>query len=408
MLSRFLHRTMNFINRGRDLTATTRAALPLVVAAIAACLMPAAGRAADAPPALAAAVDRAFRPLLQQHDVPGIAVAVTVDGRQYFFSYGVAAKEGNAPVTKDTLFEIGSISKTFTATLATYAQAQGKLSLDDHPGKYVPQLRGAALDKASLLNLATFSAGGLPLQFSPAVTNDAAMVTFFKQWKPSAAPGAQRRYSNPSIGLFGRITATAMNGKFADLVEGELFPKFGLARSYIRVPKAEMAGYAWGYKEGKPTRATPGVFDQEAYGVKSSATDMIRYIEANIRPDTLEPTMRRAVEATHVGYFRTGEMVQGLGWEQYPYPTTLDRLLAGNSEQIVMKPNPTTQLTPPQTPSQPTLFNKTGSTNGFGAYAVFVPAKRIGLVMLANRNFPVPARLTAAHAVLEQLASGVK
>jgi beta-lactamase class C len=73
-----------------------------------------------------------------------------------------------------------------------------------------------------------------------------------------------------------------------------------------------------------------------------------------------------------------------------------------------MKPNPTTQLTPPQTPSQPTLFNKTGSTNGFGAYAVFVPAKRIGLVMLANRNFPVPARLTAAHAVLEQLASGVK
>jgi beta-lactamase class C len=241
MLSRFLHRTMNFINRGRDLTATTRAALPLVVAAIAACLMPAASRAADAPPALAAAVDRAFRPLLQQHDVPGIAVAVTVDGRQYFFSYGVAAKEGNAPVTKDTLFEIGSISKTFTATLATYAQAQGKLSLDDHPGKYVPQLRGAALDKASLLNLATFSAGGLPLQFSPAVTNDAAMVTFFKQWKPSAAPGAQRRYSNPSIGLFGRITATAMNGKFADLVEGELFPKFGLARSY---PCAE-SGDGW-------------------------------------------------------------------------------------------------------------------------------------------------------------------
>lgn len=390
------------------MTATTRAALPLVAAAIAACFMPPASRAADAPPAIAAAVDRAFRPLLQQHDVPGLAVAVTVDGRQYFFSYGVAAKDSNAPVTKDTLFEIGSISKTFTATLATYAQAQGKLSLDDHPGKYMPQLRGAALDKASLLHLATFSAGGLPLQFPPAVTSDTAMVAFFKQWKPSAAPGAQRRYSNPSIGLFGRITATAMNGKFADLVEGELFPKFGLARSYIRVPKAEMAAYAWGYKEGKPTRATPGVFDQEAYGVKSSAADMIRYVEANIRPDTLEAPLRRAVEGTHVGYFRTGEMVQGLGWEQYPYPTTLNRLLAGNSEEIVMKPNPTTQLTPPQAPSQPTLFNKTGSTSGFGAYAVFVPAKRIGLVMLANRNFPVPARLTAAHAVLEQLASGVK
>jgi beta-lactamase class C len=73
-----------------------------------------------------------------------------------------------------------------------------------------------------------------------------------------------------------------------------------------------------------------------------------------------------------------------------------------------MKPNPTSQLTPPLTPSQPTLFNKTGSTNGFGAYAVFVPAKKIGIVMLANRNFPVEARITAAHAVLEQLAADVK
>jgi beta-lactamase class C len=150
------------------------------------------------------------------------------------------------------------------------------------------------------------------------------------------------------------------------------------------------------------------VFDFEAYGVRSSAADMIRYVEANIRPDALDPAMRRAIEGTHIGYFRTGEMVQGLGWEQYPYPVTLNRLLAGNSEEIVMKPNPTTQLTPPLTPSQPTLFNKTGSTNGFGAYAVFVPAKKIGIVMLANRNFPVPARLAAAHAVLEQLAAEAK
>jgi beta-lactamase class C len=390
------------------LISIARAVGPLVLSLVSFFLLATAGRAADNPPKITAAVDGAFKPLLQQHDVPGIAVAVTVDGKQYFFSYGVVSKDSNAPVTKDTLFEIGSISKTFTATLAAYGQALGKLSLDDHPGKYMPQLRGSATDKASLLNLATFTAGGLPLQFPAAVTSDAAMVTFFKQWKPAAAPGAQRRYSNPSIGLFGRLTATAMNGKFADLMEAELLPKLGLKHSYIRVPKAEMERYAWGIRDGKPTRATPGVFDQEAYGIKSSAADMIRYVEANIRPDALEPPLKRAVEATHVGYFRTGEMVQGLGWEQYPYPTTLKQLLAGNSEEIVMKPNPTAQLAPPLVASQPTLFNKTGSTNGFGAYAVFVPAKKIGLVMLANRNFPVPARLAAAHAVLEQLAAGAK
>jgi beta-lactamase class C len=134
------------------------------LALVVTCLLPATLQAADSPSQIRAVVDRAFPPLMTKYDVPGLAVAVTVDGRQYFFNYGVASKADNKPVTKDTLFEVGSVSKTFTATLAAYAQALGKLSLDDHPGKYMPQLRGSAIDKASLINLGTFTAGGLPLQ----------------------------------------------------------------------------------------------------------------------------------------------------------------------------------------------------------------------------------------------------
>lgn len=377
----------------------------LALAAIAVCLLPGAIHAADRASRIAAAVDGAFRPLLAQHDVPGIAVAVTVGGQTHFFSYGVADKDRNAPVTKDTLFEIGSVSKTFTATLACYAESLGKLSLDDHPGRYVPQWRGSAIDRVSLFHLGTYTAGGLPLHLPNHVRNDAGMIAFFGRWKPSAAPGTQRRYSNPSIGLFGHLTALAMNGKFADLVETGLLAKLGLTGSHIRVPKAAMIGYAWGYKANKPTRATPGMLKEEAYGIKSSAADMIRFVEANIRPETLEAPIRRAVEGTHVGYFRIGEMVQGLGWEQYAYPVPLDRLLAGNSDTIVMQPNAATPLIPPRAPTEPTLFNKTGSTTGFGTYVAFVPARKIGIVMLANRNFPVAARITAAHAVLEQLAA---
>jgi beta-lactamase class C len=338
-----------------------------------------------------------------------MAVAVTVDGQQYFISYGVASRDRNTPVTKETLFEIGSVSKTFTATLACYAQALGRISLNDHPGKYMPQLTRAAIDEASLLNLGTYTAGGLPLQFPDAVTNLAEMATYFQRWKPSAAPGAQRRYSNPSIGLLGHITGLAMNGDFADLIEIELFPKLGLRHSYIGVPEAEMDDYAWGYdKANEPIRVNPGVFDAEAYGVKSTAADMIRFVESNIRPDHLETTIRRAVEGTHIGYFEIGEMVQGLGWEQYPYPIPVERLLAGNSPTMVMEPNASARLTPPRTPSKPTLFNKTGSTNGFGAYVAFVPDKKIGIVMLANKNFPTPARIAAAHAVLEQFSLEVR
>jgi beta-lactamase class C len=377
-----------------------------IAAIVALCICTTAARAADAPSALSAGVDRAVRPLLEEHGAPGVAVAVTIDGQRYFFSYGVAAKGTDVPVTENTLFEIGSVSKTVTATLATYAQALGKLSLADHPGKYMPLLRGSALDEASLLHLGTYTAGGLPLQFPDTVSNNAEMATYFQHWTPSAQPGAQRRYSNPSIGLLGHITALAMGGDFADLVQTELFPKLGLGGSYIRVPEAERARYAWGTnKTGKAVRVTPAVFDAEAYGVKTSAVDLIHFVESNISPDTLQPALRQAVEGTHIGYFKVGEMVQGLGWEQYPYPVRLEQLLAGNSTTMSMKPNAATPLASPRVPAEPTLFNKTGSTAGFGAYVAFVPAERIGIVILANKNVPIPARITAAYAVLEQIAS---
>ncbi|CAA0127112.1 Beta-lactamase [Mycolicibacterium vanbaalenii] len=368
------------------------------------CTLSIAGPAAGRPDALAVVVDEAFEPLLSRYDIPGLAVAVTVDGRQHHFTYGVVSRESGASVTPETIFEIGSLSKTFTATAATYAQALGRISLNEHPGTYMPELAGSAIDRATLLNLGTYTAGGLPLQFPDDVTDQTQMQTYFQRWTPDAAPGEQRRYSNPSIGLLGHLTALAMNSSFTGLVEGQLFPELGLTRSYIEVPESQMGGYAWGYDaDNRPTRVSPGVLDAEAYGVKSTAADMLRFVEANIAPAGLEAPMRDAVEGTHVGYFKVADMVQGLGWERYPFPVGVDQLLAGNSTDMALQSNPAVPLTGQPT-SGPALFNKTGSTNGFGAYAAFVPEERIGIVMLANKNFPVAARITAAHAVLQKLS----
>jgi beta-lactamase class C len=379
------------------------------VAFIFSCGVPLASRAADDAAALRVTVDAAMRAVMVEHDVPGMAVAVTVNGQSWFFNYGVASREKATAVSENTVFELGSVSKTFAATLATYAQGQGILSLDEHPGKYLPQLKDSAIDKASLLNLATYSAGGLPLQVPDEISNMRQMMAYFQSWKPDAAPGAVRRYSNPSIGLFGHITAIAMKTDFAGAAESLLFPQLGLQHTYVNLPASAQAGYAWGYdKANKAVRVNPGVFDAETYGVKSSAADMIHFVRENIEPAQLAGPMRRAVEATHVGYFAIGAMVQGLGWEQYPYPVTLARLLAGNSQSMIMEANPAKPLSPPRPPSGPTLFNKTGSTGGFGAYVLFVPEKKIGIVMLANKNYPIPARVKAAYAILEQAARMAK
>ncbi|MCC6073206.1 class C beta-lactamase [Massilia sp. GCM10020059] len=378
------------------------------IALLCSALLPVTSLAADHTADMRAIVDAAIRPLMAEHDVPGMAVAITIDGKPAFFNYGVASREKQTPVSEKTLFEMGSISKVFTGTLASYAQVLGKLSLDDSPGKYMPQLKGSAIDKASLLHVGTYTAGGLPLQFPDEVSN-AGMAAYFQQWKADAAPGTQRRYSNPSLGLFGHLTALALKRDFAELMETQLFPRLGLYNSHIRIPAGAMASYAWGYnRDNKAIRVNPGVFADEAYGVKSSAADMIRFVQVNIDPGQLPGPMQRAVAGTHVGYFKVGEMVQGLGWEQYPYPITVERLLAGNSATMIMDPNPATRLDQPAAPAKGTLFNKTGSTGGFGAYVAFVPAARIGIVMMANKNYPIPSRVKAAHAILAQLAAAAR
>ena len=72
---------------------------------------------------LQALVNDAVTPVMQQQNIPGLSVALTINGQPHYFNYGVANKDTGQTVSKNTLFEIGSVSKTFTATLAGYAQA---------------------------------------------------------------------------------------------------------------------------------------------------------------------------------------------------------------------------------------------------------------------------------------------
>jgi beta-lactamase class C len=350
-------------------------------------------------------VDQAIKPIMKEYDVPGIAVAVTVDGKPAFFSYGVASKESGTPVSEATLFELGSVSKTFTATMAAYALVQGKLSLEDHPSRYVPKLKGSALDQATVLNFGTYTAGGLPMQFPDDVTDDeAGMLSFFGRFKPTAAPGQVRVYSNPSLGMFGHLAGRALQADPADVLEKQILPKLGMSNTFIRMPQSAVANYAWGYnQDNKPVRMRPELFSVQTYGVRSSTSDMIRYVQANIDPGHLDATLRRAIEGTHVGYYQVGGMVQGLGWEQYAYPVALETLQAGNSSKMSREANPVTLLTPPKPAPAGTWYNKTGATGGFGAYVAFVPEKKIGIVILANKNYPIAERIKAAYAILSQL-----
>lgn len=376
----------------------------LVSILFAACAPVAIGHAADKPAtAVRAVVDAAIRPVMEKYNIPGMAIAVTLKGKPYLFDYGVSSKQTGKPVTADTLFEIGSISKTFVATLATYAQASGQLSLSDKTSKYLPSMRNTAFGNVSLMNLGTHTAGGFPLQVPAEVKNDDQLMTYLQNWKPSYEAGTQRTYANPSIGMLGFITAKAMDRSFTALMEGQLFPALGLKNTYINVPEAKLADYAQGYsRKDEPSRVTTAVLSAEAYGVKTTSTDLIRFLEANMKMAKLEGKLQRAIADTHTSYFKAGSMTQDLIWEQYSYPADLKTLLQGNSSDM-LKTMPVTALTPPQVARDDVFINKTGSTNGFGGYVAFVPEKQFGIVILANKNYPNEDRVRMAYQILTRL-----
>ncbi|MGK8206554.1 class C beta-lactamase [Burkholderia cenocepacia] len=375
---------------------------------VAGCAAATAGRAAAfTPDDVRQAVDRTVEPLMKQYEIPGMAIGVIADGRPHVFDYGVMSTQTGQPVAADTLFEIGSVSKTLTATLAADAQERGELSLTDPVSRYVPALQRRPFGRVTLVELGTHTAGGLPLQVPDTIRDEAGLMRYLDAWQPAYAPGTRRTYSNVSVGMLGWITAKAAGGDFSTLMTQRLFAPLGMTHTYIDLPDARMADYAQGYaKDGKPVRMTGGALWREAYGVRTTAADLLRFVQANLGRADTPPQLRRAIERTHAGYVRAAPLTQDLIWEQYPYPVALPTLLEGNGMKMIVDATPASELKPPQPPRQDVWINKTGSTNGFSTYVAFIPAKRVGIVMLANRSFPNDARVEAAYRILASLVDG--
>ena len=352
---------------------------------------------------LKAITDAAIKPIMEKNGIPGLAVGVSVDGESHIFTYGVMSKSSGKPVTAQTLFELGSISKTFTVTLSAYAETNAQLSLSGKVEDYLPSMKGKPFGDVTLMQLGTHTAGGFPLQVPDNVKTEQQLLAYLKAWKPSYKPGTHRTYANPSIGMLGYITAKAMGQSFDDAMKDTLFPALGLKNTFTVVPEAKMADYAQGYKRtGEPARMTPAVLSSEAYGVRSTAEDMIRFVNANMGLEKLDGKIQQALTNTHTGYFGVGAMTQDMVWEQYAHPAQLETLRELNSGAL-LKTVPVSEISPPMKPRQDVFINKTGSTNGFGAYVAFIPKQKLGIVILANKNYPNEERVSAAYEILTAL-----
>ena len=353
---------------------------------------------------LAEVVERTVTPLMNAQAIPGMAVAVIYQGQPHYFTFGKADVAANKPVTPQTLFELGSISKTFTGVLGGDAIARGEIALGDPVAKYWPELTGKQWQGIRMLDLATYTAGGLPLQVPDEVTDTASLLRFYQNWQPQWKPGTTRLYANASIGLFGALAVKPSGMSYEQAMTTRVFKPLKLDHTWINVPKAEEAHYAWGYREGKAVHVSPGMLDAEAYGVKTNVKDMASWVIANMKPDSLQaPSLKQGIALAQSRYWRVGAMYQGLGWEMLNWPVDAKTVVGGSDNKVALAPLPVAEVNPPAPPVMASWVHKTGSTGGFGSYVAFIPEKQLGIVMLANKSYPNPARVEAAYRILDAL-----
>jgi CubicO group peptidase (beta-lactamase class C family) len=255
---------------------------------------------ADLGPALRHDLEPAFRAgVFAPGTGGGATVGVWKRGDQRVYAYGTAKP--------DSLFEIGSITKTFTALALAQMVVRGKARLDEPVRDFLPPDTVPATNagEMTLLDLATHRSG-LPRmpnnlhstesQNPFAGYNTADLYAFMKYWGVGKEPWAAFEYSNLGFGLLGQALENRAGVGYAGLVNGITQP-LGMRDTAIDLSREQRARLIQGYAA---PHIPVGPMDLGALAgagaIRSTAADMLRYLAANLHPPN---ELRAAIEEQH-------------------------------------------------------------------------------------------------------------
>jgi CubicO group peptidase (beta-lactamase class C family) len=225
----------------------------------------------------------------------GVTVGVWKHGERRVFAYGTARP--------DSMFEIASIGKTFTAVALAQLVIQGKARLDEPVREFLPPgtvAQHEGLD-ITLLDLATHRSGlpSIPAnvhstdpQNPLAGYNTADLYAFMKYWGAYRSPYAPFGYSNLGFGLLGQALANRAGVSYADLLRGITEP-LGMPDTVLKLSDEQKQRLIQGYS---PQHSEVGLMDlgalEGAGSIYSTAADMVTYLVANLHPETIEFPIR--------------------------------------------------------------------------------------------------------------------
>ena len=325
----------------------------------------------------AALVQQYVAPAVGSDGGQGAAVAVVRDARSHYFNFGTRNEAGD-PVTPDTIFEIGSVTKVFTTALLGMAVNAGQMNLDDAIVQYLPPgvtLRPRAR-QVTLLELADFTSGlpddppDLPPRLEMRGVEHytvADLMRFFETWEPAALP-APYLYSNIGVGLLGILIARHAGRPWPELVRASVTEPLGMKDTAERVPDEARDRLARGHHpNGEPAPPWPIYAWAPAGALRSTARDMARFAAASLGEASLDGVpipadLRAGIALAERPQYRmpNGVLFQALAWVVRPFRAEEDNPLR--------------------------IIFKDGGTDGFSAWIGVNPGKRFGVVILMNTS----------------------
>jgi CubicO group peptidase (beta-lactamase class C family) len=305
---------------------------------------------------------------MKRLQVPGVAIGIWHDGQELAEGFGVTSVEHPLPVTADTLFQTGSISKTFTGTMMMKLVEDGKVNLDAPVKKYVKTFKvrdRVVTEKVTVRHLLTHMGGWVGDYFNDFGNGDDALDKMVKDIArlPQVQPlGTIWSYNNTGFNVASRIIEIVTEKPYEQAAQEMLFDPLGLDMSFfypsdILFTHRFVAGHQ--KVKGKVQVARPWAIGRAGNGVGgvvSTVRDLLKYARFHMsrgKKNVISGRSLKAMRAQQVDAGPRGGM--GITW-------------------FIRKVGDLT------------MYAHGGATNGQQAYFFFIPEKQFALVILTNSD----------------------
>jgi CubicO group peptidase (beta-lactamase class C family) len=333
-----------------------------------------AAAAATASPDLADRVARVLQPYFARNEFPGISVAVVKDGQVVLAKgYGLSDVASRSPVQADTRFDIGSITKTFTAlgVLLLYQESQGtihQLDLNAPISDYMHSTKSFKLpprwSHVSTMELLNMTSGIRdaegPQPWQAELRSVAKLPLLY-------TPGTETSYSNTNYHLLGELIEQWTGESYGTFIRDQILQPLGMSETQVLGRSARVPGQATGYQASRlgnwpKAHLYNGPAMYASAGIVSTAQDMAIYMTALLGGRLLDPAtydlMWTSTPTLQYGVVPPSGAQRGLGWD-----TAID------------------------TSAGPAEVAKSGQVPGFSSELILFPSSDSGVFVSFNHDF---------------------